>query len=472
MRHDNDLNQNAELYNSEPPPADPALLKRVAARMYATPGVDFFTQLQRAGIDPLRQLRASSLVGFNLYRTNLSGADLRGTDLSRTDLTQANLCGADLSGAKLQIARLEKTNLIGANLDGADLQQANLRKANLQGADFTRTNLRGSNLLGAQLKHTKLVEKLGDFSLLLVSPRHLLSYWPGTVDYETKCTAWKQQSEPKPPLLWGLRHAPLDLPPQALQLIVTSMVRVLLEAMIIRNTGILINKTDQLQGWITPFLYYTSEEIAEILQFWRQDLIALRRSQIQTGNQHAAMGNLTRLGDFDLLSRNHDEAAQFYHYAQDYYQSANHPILVAELEYRLGCLALDQLDRSRAIQHIMRGVELYSQIGKEHGKMRGLLTLTCLALLVGDLNRARTFIAQTQAQPLEFDREGLGARRSLLIGALKFAVGELASALLSWQEAQTAYVQQGAKAMADSHADSHIVARLHEITTCLQANSR
>jgi uncharacterized protein YjbI with pentapeptide repeats len=77
-------------------------------------------------------------------------------DLSEAVLTGANLMGADLERANLKGADLTGANLMGADLEKADLGTANLSDANLLEADLEKANLTGVNLTGANLTNTSL----------------------------------------------------------------------------------------------------------------------------------------------------------------------------------------------------------------------------------------------------------------------------------------------------------------------------
>src|ERR1039457_4745380 len=68
-----------------------------------------------------------NLIGTDLRRANLRGANLGEVDLIGADLRRANLGGANLIW----------TELVGANLSRANLRGANLSKANLRRADLT-----------------------------------------------------------------------------------------------------------------------------------------------------------------------------------------------------------------------------------------------------------------------------------------------------------------------------------------------
>ena len=72
------------------------------------------------------------LVGANLKRLSLVGADLSNSDLQGVWLEEANLSGANLSRANLTRVEATLVNLRGANLRGTDLLQANLTRADLR----------------------------------------------------------------------------------------------------------------------------------------------------------------------------------------------------------------------------------------------------------------------------------------------------------------------------------------------------
>lgn len=97
------------------------------------------------GLDlPNEDLRNISLVGRDLRRANLRGANLYGTDLSKRDLTQA-----DLRGANLENSNLTETNLSEVDLGDANLKNANLTKALIKYVHFGRADLRGADFNNA-----------------------------------------------------------------------------------------------------------------------------------------------------------------------------------------------------------------------------------------------------------------------------------------------------------------------------------
>ena len=139
------------------------------------------TQLCAECHDDEAEAHLSHLIGADLIRANLSGADLskahlkdakleyanltgvnlNQADLSRAQMMEAQLYNADLSGANLEQvelinAQLFSSKLIGANLSQADLRgaklsEANLSQANLEGADLYSTNMTRADLSGANL---------------------------------------------------------------------------------------------------------------------------------------------------------------------------------------------------------------------------------------------------------------------------------------------------------------------------------
>jgi len=92
-----------------------------------------------------------SLVGADLSRAHLYGANWSKANLSKTDLSNADLSNADLSGADLSFAYLYKANLVFTNLSGA----------NLSGADLVCAALDYANLSGANLSGAKLAPPIG-----------------------------------------------------------------------------------------------------------------------------------------------------------------------------------------------------------------------------------------------------------------------------------------------------------------------
>ena len=81
---------------------------------------------------------------------NFSYMNLSKVNFKRAHLIGVNLMKADLRGADLTRAYLIEASLTGADLTGADLTKANLRVARLGGADFSEADLRGADLSKAR----------------------------------------------------------------------------------------------------------------------------------------------------------------------------------------------------------------------------------------------------------------------------------------------------------------------------------
>jgi uncharacterized protein YjbI with pentapeptide repeats len=110
-------------------------------------------------VEAARQLKArgwgfegdKSLVGVNLSKANLQGADLRDVNLEGAYLHRANLQEADLWPANLEGATLD-----GANLQGVGLTKANLNEAHLSGANLAGAVLEYAMVTGARLWYANL----------------------------------------------------------------------------------------------------------------------------------------------------------------------------------------------------------------------------------------------------------------------------------------------------------------------------
>jgi len=96
-------------------------------------------------------LVGADLSGVNLEKANLSDADLSGANLSHVDLEKANLSDAILVMTNLSNANLSNAILSDTLLAGADLSSAYLSNANLAGADLSNADLSGADLSGANL---------------------------------------------------------------------------------------------------------------------------------------------------------------------------------------------------------------------------------------------------------------------------------------------------------------------------------
>jgi WD40 repeat protein len=98
---------------------------------------------------------AQEVHGWLPERADLRGVRLVGEDLSRIALAGADLSGANLSDAAFSEADLTAANLSGSNLRRADFTGAHLQGANLQGANLAPCGLAGANLEGAQFDGAK-----------------------------------------------------------------------------------------------------------------------------------------------------------------------------------------------------------------------------------------------------------------------------------------------------------------------------
>jgi len=103
-------------------------------------------------------LEDGTLVGVDLFQSNLQDGELWGTNLQSANLTHVNLVGADATRIILQDANLFEADLKYASLLDANLKQADLLAADLYQAYLYRSNLEGANLIGANLKRADLRE--------------------------------------------------------------------------------------------------------------------------------------------------------------------------------------------------------------------------------------------------------------------------------------------------------------------------
>ncbi|MFC8519731.1 pentapeptide repeat-containing protein [Streptomyces sp. NPDC057257] len=126
-------------------------LPRVYAVLGTLPGVCFREANLSQGI-----FYVANLIGADLTRARLDGADLGSASLVAALLTGADLTGARLTGAKLHEADLAGARLSGAALDEAKLVRANLTDADLTSADLQRADLTGADLSGADLTDANL----------------------------------------------------------------------------------------------------------------------------------------------------------------------------------------------------------------------------------------------------------------------------------------------------------------------------
>ena len=106
---------------------------------------------KRPDISAILQHMSEEIIGLiKQYEIDLRGADLMGADLIRAYLDGADLSGADLTGADLIRAYLDGADLRGANLTGADLSGAHLDGANLRDAHLRLAIVNDVNFTGAK----------------------------------------------------------------------------------------------------------------------------------------------------------------------------------------------------------------------------------------------------------------------------------------------------------------------------------
>ena len=114
---------------------------------------------------PNASLLNSNLKGTILARANLQGANLLQSQLQGAFLVAADLRGADLGGADLRQATLTNAYLACSynkrtpqcsSLLGAQLQKTELSGANLQGTSLVAAQLQESFLIGTDLRGTRM----------------------------------------------------------------------------------------------------------------------------------------------------------------------------------------------------------------------------------------------------------------------------------------------------------------------------
>lgn len=99
------------------------------------------------------------LIGLELSKTNLSGANFYDAKLDRIHLQGSNLFNANFGRASLTEACLRDANLSKAYFVNANLEGADLRGADLSYASFSQANLRGANLCGANLTGARITDR-------------------------------------------------------------------------------------------------------------------------------------------------------------------------------------------------------------------------------------------------------------------------------------------------------------------------
>ena len=138
--------------------------------VYKTPAMELLAayvrehaRAGRASLEPTTEIQSvltvlgrSAVVGLDLRRSVLWGADLEGANQIGVNLSQGRLRGVILAGASLVRGRLREVNLADADLVGADLTGAVLRGAILTGADLSGAKLRGADFQGADLSRVRL----------------------------------------------------------------------------------------------------------------------------------------------------------------------------------------------------------------------------------------------------------------------------------------------------------------------------
>ena len=112
------------------------------------------------------RLDRSYLYGANLTSANLTGANLTGANLKKVKLKNAQLSHANFGGASLKSADFDKSNLSHADLIDTNLSEADLSHADLHSTNLRNAVLRGSVLIGTDLSGANLIDAdLGDANL-------------------------------------------------------------------------------------------------------------------------------------------------------------------------------------------------------------------------------------------------------------------------------------------------------------------
>lgn len=127
----------------------------LAARAALENEVEHLPLLEEASLPIAENQRRRTAVS-SAVPAQLQGADLIGHDLSRRYLGGANLRGAKLAQANLFMTDLSDACLVGADLTGADLSGANLIHADLRDATLVGANVLVADLNNAILLGTKL----------------------------------------------------------------------------------------------------------------------------------------------------------------------------------------------------------------------------------------------------------------------------------------------------------------------------
>ena len=116
-------------------------------------GVDAWNQWRKENPKIMPDLSRTSLIGTDLRRANLSGANLTEADIGYADFSKANLSGADLHRAYII-----RANLSSANLSNANLWCAQLIETNIENAIFTSCSIYGISAWGLKGKPLKQLD--------------------------------------------------------------------------------------------------------------------------------------------------------------------------------------------------------------------------------------------------------------------------------------------------------------------------
>lgn len=378
-------------------------------------------KLRMAGVDP-----ATGLRGVDLAHTNLHGLDLSGTDFSGCNLRWADLGNCRLNNCRMLQAspiqaRLDNSNLAGADLRGANFHQASLRAVDLRGADLRGASLSEAVLLGSLVEGAVWDEPLSALEPFLTRPEKLLGSWDDGVEGDNP-----------------LGH-------QSLRLLFDSLALSVMTGIIFGDAGLdpgLLDR-EKFPQLLTAFVLHDIEEIGEILDSERKELLLDRRQQVKKGSGDVLAELDRQIGMRTLFTRNYDQATEHLQAARVHFHHRRMVEDEAAMCGVLGLLAFDRLDPVNAVKMIREAMTRYEEAGNLTASARCGLTLAAMALLHGRMDRVQQFVAKA-AQALEQDPDPrFMARQSIVAGLMAWKNGNPGTAYKMWDGARTLLARSG-----------------------------
>lgn len=414
------------------PPQNP--ISAYIRKLNAEGETNILRKLRMAGIDPATGLRGLDLAHTNLHGLDMSGVDFSGCNLRWADLGNCKLTNGKMVQASPVQARLDNSNLAGADLRGANFHQASLRAVDLRGADLRGARLSEAVLLGSLVEGALWDEPLSALEPFLTEPERLLGSWDNGPDEDNP-----------------LGH-------NSLRLLFDSLALSVMTAIIFGDAGLDpgdLNR-EHFPQLLTSFVLHDIENIGDILDSERKELLLDRRQQVKKGSGDVLAELDRQIGMRTLFTRNYDQATEHLQAARHHFHHRRKVEDEAAMCGVLGLLAFDRLDPVNAVKLIREAMTRYEEAGNFTASARCGLSLAAMALLHGRMDRVQQFVAKA-AQALEKDRDpGFMARQSIVAGLMAWKNGDPATAYKMWDGGRSLLARLG------DEIDAAICAKLCE----------